>query len=407
MHMKKLHRLMGPLLAFGLFLTTVVPVQSGSLYSRHGIGLLRYRDGVKATALGGLSIPLADSVSIHFINPATLASVPLTHIHGEFIYDWAKVSLANNEGEFQDTGIGGLDLLFPLQRGFAIAMGLQPYSRADYIFEGGGSLTDTDYKETIQGTGGINTAYFAFAGTASGIRFGVAADFFFGVIEQNWRVNYTSSDYSATNDIRSTRLRGFGGHAGIQARWRRWDLGAAFGTSANLSSETSLRTSRSNGEVGDLQEGTVRLPLWYGGGFAFHPSRRFLIGSQVRMQLWGGVDSAELLGAQGTDSHLLSFGAEYVPSVNPRDGFFSKLNLRLGFMLSRLPYKDIAGNDVDEMIVATGIGVPFNRGFSRLDFAVEFGKRGRSDVNPAEETIFRFSASVNGSEKWFQRRGRR
>lgn len=380
---------------------------AGSIYSRHGIGLLQYRDGTKAMGLGGLSMALADSVSVFFLNPAVLSGISLTHLQGEFVYDWTSVKLSSNTGEFQDANVGGLDLIFPVRRGYALALGVHPYSRADFVFQGSGSLTETNYTETITGTGGLENIYIALAGSAGRLRFGAALDFYVGVLEQNWRVRYSSSEFRETNDFRTVKMRGLGAHGGIQAMIGAFELGAALGLPVNINTESRLQIRSSAESVGDVTNGTTKLPVWYGGSAVYHPNRRTLLGLQFRTQPWEKASAAELLGAQGSRSHNLGFGAEYIPSLNPLDGFFSKMNFRVGATHSRLPYKDIQDNDIDEYTVAAGLGLPFNRGFSRIDFAVEYGKRGLSDNHPAKETIFRFSASVNGSERWFQRRKRK
>ena len=377
---------------------------AGSIYSRHGIGLLQYRDGTKAMGLGGLSMALSDSVSIFFLNPAVLSSISLTHLQGEFIYDWASVELANNTGEFQDANVGGLDLIFPVRRGYALALGVHPYSRADFVFQGSGSLPESDYAETVTGSGGLENIYIALAGSAGKLRWGAALDFYVGVLEQNWRVRYTSSEFRETDDFRTIKMRGLGAHGGIHATLGAFELGAALGLPVNVKTESRLQIRPSAESVGEVLNGTTKLPVWYGGSAVFHPNRKTLLGLQLRTQPWNSVSADELLGAQGSRSHNLGFGAEFIPSLNPLDGFFSKMNFRLGATHSRLPYKDIQDSNIDEYTVTAGLGLPFNRGFSRIDFAVEYGKRGISDNHPAKETIFRFSASVNGSERWFQRR---
>ena len=392
------------LAVLSLLIAWPLTTQAGSYYSRSGVGLLQYRDGVKATGMGGLGLAIADSVSIFILNPATMASVKLTHIQGEFLYDRADVSLPNTSARFHDANVNGLSILFPIKRGYAFALGIQPYSRSDFSFNNTGRTSSSDsvsYEEISTGSGGLDNFYLALAGTVGPVRLGLAADFYFGTVRRIWRINYSSSALGYTEDEVSTSMQGFGIHGGIHTALGAWELGAAAGTPVGINAEVDLDTRY--GAEFDPFERSVRLPHWAGVAAAYHPNRRWVLGAQLRSQFWSSVETGKLLGAEGVDSHIAGFGLQFTPSIDPFEGFLRGLSYRLGWSYAILPYEDGFGSKVTEYLASAGIGIPFNRGFSRIDFAVEFGKRGDAD-NPAEENLFRFSASVNGSERWFVRR---
>lgn len=391
---------------FALLALSLLPllVQAQSIYSRRGLGLIRYRDDVKAISMGGVSLAISDSVSIFFLNPATMASVTTTHIQGGFLYDRTSFSQQGAALSFQEANVNSVSLLLPIKRGYALAFGLQPYSRVDYSFSGTGATDSTNYVESLIGAGGVDNVYIALSGTVGQVRFGLASDFYFGLIERTWSVRFSNSLLSDTEDAVSTKVRGFGLHGGLQAQLGNWEVGAAAGAPVDLSSEISLHPSYDNKIT--LESRDLKLPAWYGVGLGYHPNQHWLVGAQWRRQQWGTVSSEKLLGAEGVNVNQFGLGIELIPSFDPLDGFFKKLQYRVGFNRNQLPYREVGGMELSEWMLTNGIGAPFNRGLSRIDFAVEFGQRGTDATGLARENVFRFSASVSGSERWFQRRRR-
>ena len=187
--------------------------QAGSAYSRFGYGLLYLRDGVKAIAMGGTGIAISDSVTIFYLNPAALASVRNTHIQGAALYDRASTTLDGNSALFHQVNVSGLGILIPLKRGYAMAFGLQPYSQVNYEMRESGIVDGKEMEQSLAGDGGLDVFYFALASTIGPVQFGVMTDFYFGLLRETWRVNFSSGDLDYTQDELATNFRGFGVHA--------------------------------------------------------------------------------------------------------------------------------------------------------------------------------------------------
>lgn len=393
-----------------MMLLAVLPelLAAQSIYSRRGLGLIRYRDDAKAVSMGGVSLAIADSVSIYFLNPANMASVTTTHIQGGFLYDRTSFSSQGSDLSFQDANVSSVGLLLPLKRGYTLAFGLQPYSRVEYSFSGKGATDSTQFDESLVGSGGLDNVYIALSGTLGRVRLGVASDFYFGLIERTWEVRHDNALYRDTKDAISIKLRGFGVHGGAQTQVGNWEMGAAFSLPVQLSSEISHYPQFDDRLI--LFSRDIELPAWFGAGVGYHPNQHWLLAAQWRRQQWGAINADKLLDAQGVNVNQIGLGVEAVPSRDPLDGFFKRLQYRAGFTRSDLPYREPAGlNDLrklSEWTVTGGLGLPFNRGLSRIDFAFEFGERGAEAANLTKEKIFRFSAAVSGSERWFQRRRR-
>jgi hypothetical protein len=397
-HMTKYHTPI--ILSTAFVLLAYTCAQAGSSYSRYGYGLLYLRDGVKAVAMGGTGIAISDSVTIFYLNPAALASVRTTHIQVGGLYDRATMTLDGNSAVFHEVNVNGLGILIPLKRGSAMAFGLQPYSQVNYELSESSLVDGKEAEQSLSGDGGLDVFYLALASTIGQVKFGVTADFYFGLISETWRVNFSSGDLSYTQDQTATNFRGFGVHAGLHVNMKNWQWGWAAGTPVNLSGETRIDTRYDTDD--NPKPAESKLPFWYGWGAAYQPSVRWLFSAELRGQQWGGVSSPSMLDAKRIDSYVLGFGVEFTPSRD-RLNVGKGLHYRAGANYGRLPYKEASDTTIPEWNVTAGFGVPFNRGASSVDFAVEWGKRGSSE-NLIQENILRFSMSINGSERWFQRR---
>jgi hypothetical protein len=378
---------------------------AGSLYSRRGIGLLRYRDGVRSTAMGGIGLAMTDTVYAYFLNPATMTRLNFTRIQGDFLYERASVNLPGSNGLFQDANVNSLSLAIPVKRGYVLAFGIQPYSRSEFEFnQSQGDSTDA-YVEIFRGTGGVNEFYLSFAATFGAVRAGATFDFYFGRINRLWRVNFTSESLRNTEDETNNHVTGAGLHLGAQTQLGKWMLGAAAGLPAKLSVGTELTTA--TGFISETTDSKLKLPLWWGAGVGYAPNRHWVLGADWRTQRWSTVKAEELLGARAVDSYDFGFGLEATPSFDALNGYFKRVSYRAGAAFRQLPYEEPAGEKIHEWTATLGFGLPFSRGFNRIDLALEIGKRGSLSSNVAEENLVMVRAAIVGSERWFQRGPRR
>jgi hypothetical protein len=386
-----------------LFFLSIVWVESapaGSLYSRYGIGLVRNRDNVRAIGMGGACLAINDSISFYFLNPAALTPVNLSRIQGAFRYERADIELQQSEGFLsQEAGVNNLGLAIPVKTGQVLTFGVRPYSAGDFQFTL--NQNDTSYTESLQGVGGVSELYLGFAANIGGWHAGLMTDFYFGQIKRIWRLNYVTDDFRNSEDVINNHFTGIGLHLGLQKQIGSWKLGAAAGLPTRLEVKTEL--SARSGFTGVVSESKLKLPFWWGAGFGYAPSRHWLLSADYRTQRWSGVKPEELLGDRGVDSYDLSFGGEFIPSFDRLDGYLKRVSYRFGGAYRQLPYEEPAGKKVREWTVNLGLGLPFGQGYNRIDFAVEFGRRGSLTDNLSKENIVLLHAAIIGSERWFQR----
>jgi opacity protein-like surface antigen len=292
-----------------------------------------------------------------------------------------------------------------VKQGSVFTIGVQPYSRSEFEFNQSKGDSATSYVEILRGTGGLNEIFLAFATTFGAVRAGLAADFYFGRINRVWRVNFTSEALNNTEDITNNHVTGIGLHLGVQTQPGKWMLGAAAGLPSRLSVGTELTTI--TGFTSDTSESKLKLPFWWGAGVGYAPNRHWLLGVDWRTQRWGTVKPEEFFGERGVDSFDLGFGVEVTPSFDALEGYFKRLSYRFGGAFRQLPYEEPAGKKIHEWTATLGFGLPFSRGYNRIDLALEIGKRGSLSSNVAEENIVMIRAAIVGSERWFQRAGPR
>jgi hypothetical protein len=390
------------LIWFVLIMTTSSAF-AGSLFSRRGIGLLRYRDNVRAIGMGGVGLALGDSISFYFLNPASLTAVNLSRIQGDFRYERASVNLArdNSNGLFSDASVNSIGLAIPVGRGYVTALGVRPYSDSDFQFR----QDDSTYTQSLNSVGGVSELYLGFAANFGSWQFGATTDFYFGRINRIWRLNYFSEEFRNSEDVINRHFTGIGLHLGLQTQLGRWRVGTAAGLPTRLNVKTELNTLSNFTET--INEGKLKLPFWWGAGLGYAPNRHFLLSADYRLQRWSTAKPEELLGDRGVDSYAFSLGGEIIPSFDALAGYFKRVSLRLGGSYQQLPYEEPAGKKVRQLTVNFGLGLPFGRGYNRIDLAVEFGKRGNLSDNLAKENIVLVHAAIIGSERWFQRPKRR
>jgi hypothetical protein len=362
--------------------------------------------------MGNASLAIADGLAAYQLNPATLASVQFARLQTAFSIESANVKLSSGSGRFRNANFNGVTLVLPIKKGHVVALGIEPYSRVDFTLNQFGSDSNGDYEQIYSGSGGIDDAYLAFAGTiggsteagSSGLRYGIAADFYFGRIQRTWRVNFSNGSLVSTQDEVGAYFRGAGFHAGVQWFHPRWQVGAAVRPAFDLNVETKV--DYVFGAASEVVKTKASLPFWIGIGIGYRPSSKWQLAADYRQQQWSGVAADKSLGAALGNSREIGAGFEFTASNNPLDGYLKRISYRAGFSIAKLPYQDPVGQSISERLVTAGLGLPFRRGNSRIDLAFEYGKRGDLGSNPAEESIFRFFFSITGAERWFVRNSR-
>lgn len=392
------------LLLLGLLLLSFSNAMAQSFYSSRGVGIVRYFVSGRGVGMGGVGLSISGPLTVNYINPAAIVAHPLTTITGNFFHESVSLNGTALDGSISDTNVGGFQFVVPIQRNFlAIALGLVPYTSIEYAFVSQGTFKGVPFNERISGDGGVNIGFFSFAfKPIERLYVGAMGMLYFGNLRNFWRVDFETREFV---DIRDEVKRGFtaGGIRGgfILHLSKRWSVAGVYSPSVNLNVNRSIRLRF--GEVDNFGENKdIDLPKAYGFGTSFMLGK-LLAAADVYFEKWSEVENSN---GFVNDSKRIAFGVEYSGRGSFEASYFSRVALRAGIYYRDLGLEEPAGAKVTELFGTFGLGLPIKWRASRLDFAIEAGRRGSLSSNPIKETVVRITGTITIGERWFYRGGR-
>lgn len=183
----------------------------------------------------------------------------------------------------------------------------------------------------------------------------------FGRISQNTVVNYRGSAVSAGVDWKPVRSVGIA-------------------VSARNGGSVSLRTA-------DTLLSTARIPDRYAASLRVTAGPGVVVALRAARDHWSSLTPLSTSGARAVDALDLSAGVELSAQRLAERGVV----LRLGARRRDLPF-EAAGAPVREMVFAGGLGVPFARDRSVLDFAIQ--RAARSAAGNVRESAYQLSIGL-------------
>ncbi|MGZ5286130.1 MAG: hypothetical protein ACXWB9_03050 [Flavisolibacter sp.] len=427
--------------------------QDNSPYSRYGLGDIAPLTNITSRGMGGISAAYADVLSVNFNNPASYSRFQTQQearskklATGRVIFD-VGMNIDNrtliepgttNRFSSSDAMFSYIQIGVPLRKNWGLSFGLRPLSRISYNIARTEFLKDPITADTIgnattqfRGSGG---SYLPSIGTGFGLNLspstllsaGVNMGYLFGRRESQTLRNFNNDSvlHYASEHNTKTYFGDIFFNAGLQLETRLNSntvlrLGAAgnwqqdFDASRDILRQTFVRGAAgeileldSVQEVNDIK-GTVIYPASYKFGFVVQSSKEdkgWLIGADYTMDKWnkyrffGTADSVQ-------DSWSVNVGGQFYP--RQRSNYFSKLIYRFGFNFGK-DYIRVT-NDLPTFGASFGVGIPVRASrtsinqMSRLNLALEYGKRGNND-NLLKENLFRASVSFNLTDLWFIKR---
>lgn len=390
---------------FLLILIAAKPLYGGgSFYSSKGIGLVQYFVSGRSVGMGGVGLAMADPFMVNYLNPSTIVAIPLTTLSGNFFHEATDLKSATQDAYISDTNVSGFQFVVPLKRDrLVMALGANPYSAIEYSFVGRDSTADKSYTEIVSGDGGVNTGFLTLAvRPVKNLYVGVSGLFYFGALRNIWRILFDSTQFLNTQDEVSRSFTAGNVRFGFLYKvLPSWSIGGVVTPGITLDANTTIILRRIF-EFTDLPDSEVELPLAFGIGTSFDVARKLTVGVDYYTERWSTVaeDGFE------NDSQRIALGLEFSGRGELRDSYFSRMAFRAGFFYHDLGLVEASGEKVTEMFGSFGIGLPIKWAASRLDLAIEAGKRGSLDSNTFRETVIRFTGTITVGERWFFRGGR-
>jgi len=396
-----------------------------SPYSRYGVGEL-WQNNYSATlsGMGNIGIAIRSDNYLNIKNPASYAGFDSTSflfdISGLGSYTTLKTTEISQDADYASLGY----ILFgtPVTRRWRASFGLVPFSNVGYVVYEEELLEDIGKVRYIyEGSGALNQLHLGNAvKITDNLSIGLNASYIWGVIDRRRRVTFPDSLFMLSTRIDNfDHVSDFIFDVGVQyfvPLKNDLELGTGLvfkpGTKLNSTrkyigqnyfsgSELNIESPRDTVAYEPSQKGTLDFPLGFGGGVSLKKSNQFLVGLDVSWRNWeeyrsyGRSDSLQ-------NSFSFNLGGEYIPKHNSVTSFWHRVRYRVGVRYENT-YLEINDTPIKEFGISFGLGLPFKRSKSMLNFAFEFGNKGTVENNLVQENFFKFTFGLSIYERWFQK----
>ncbi|MEN8224967.1 MAG: hypothetical protein ABFS05_06355 [Bacteroidota bacterium] len=394
-----------------------------SPYSRYGVGeLWQNNTSVTLSAMGNVGLAIKSNSFLNIKNPASYAGFDST----SFLFDISAIgsyTTLKTTDISQDADYASLGyILFgtPVTKWWKASFGLVPFSNVGYLVYEEENLQDIGKVRYIyEGSGGLNQLHLgnAFKITPN-LSVGFNASYIWGVIDRRRRVTFPDSLAMV-----STRIDNFDHISDFM-----FDLGIQYfvplkndlilGTGMVFKPETQINSTRKylaqnyfSSTQSDLelprdtvvynpsQAGTFEFPIGIGGGISLTKPEQFLVSMDVNWRNWsefksyGRSDSLQ-------NNFSVNLGGEYIPKYNSITSYWHRVRYRIGVRYENT-YLEINNTPIKEFGISFGLGFPFKRSKSMLNFAFEFGNKGTIKNDLVQENFFKFTFGLSIYERWF------
>ena len=421
-------------------ITLKAQVTTQSPYSKFGIGNIKGAALPQFRAMGGISTGVYKPTgysNVNMQNPASYPGINLTTVDIGLSGGFTTLKNSSTAEKSFNSTLSHLTIGVPVNNRSALSFGLAPYSELGYQFSNrvtlsnGPNSTSQDADYIYAGEGGLNKAFIGY-GYRFGehLKLGANVEYLFGNLQNSRSTELVVPDTLASNNTINSRMQtknsigGFSFSYGVQ-----YDIPLNNKTSLVLgysgSSKSAINSTRSSvvtqynrkssGEENSAldtlinSEGaqtSLKLPLIHNFGFTIQKDNKWLIGADYRMGNWSESSlGGENMGLQNTYGY--SVGAQITPDINSIGSYFKRVDYRVGYTFDKT-YVRINNQDVKQMAVTFGLGLPLARSmnglaFYKLNFTTEIGKRGNISNGLIEENFINFGLGFTLNDKWFRK----
>lgn len=389
-------------------------------YSQFGLGTLQKNNSVINLSMAGLSNGIRFENAINAQNPASYSGLKWTTFEvgasGSFIELKSNASSAFRN----NASLNYIKVAFPVGNKMGASFGLLPISGMGYESKINARFVDTAVTQIYKGSGGLNQFY---VGTAyainSKLSFGINVSYIFGTLDKTkanefpdsvsfLNIEQTNStyigslflnygiQYKTTLDNNNIITIGINGNPPINLNATRNTVGIRY---RYVGSSFSVVDTVQNTEE---QKGKLYFPMINSFGFSYSKPNKWLIGADITIGQWSNLkiyDVAQNL-SNTTD---ISIGGSYTPNYIAVGNYLKNIEYRFGLNYNK-SYVNILSENINQMSVSFGMGLPMPKSASTINLAVELGKRGTLNKGLIEERFIGVYAGFNFCDKWFIKR---
>ena len=388
-----------------------------SPYSRFGLGNLEPICNGFSRAMGGVAYTQQNSAAINFANPASYVAFDSLSFTADVVGSVVFGTLTNAQTSQKST-LGRLDYLsigFPLLKVWRTSFGILPYSFTGYaIYDKKTNSLTGAYTHLYEGNGGLKKLYWGNGFKIyKNLSAGLNISYLFGSLDQIKSVEFEETGFLNSRMIASNSINGLLFDAGLQyffdiKNTHRIGFGAVYTNAAHVwvtqkNEYLNYTGTELNAAIRDTiplekeNKTSLTFPQSAGGGISYQFKDKLLAGVDFTWQDW----SSFALGGIGDslrDNFITSLGIQY--TINPNASkYVQKINWRLGFKYET-GYLLLRETAVSGFSISAGLGLPFRRTKSTLNFFLEYGERGKASL--IRENYFKVGFQFILHEKWYR-----
>lgn len=389
-------------------------------YSQFGLGHIQKNNSVVTLGMGGVSNGLRIDNVINNQNPASYTALQWTTFEvGTFAQ---FINLKNNTGEAfrNNSGLSYIKVAFPIAKKWGASFGLIPVSGMGYESKVQSTFLDTPVTNIFNGEGGLNQFYI---GTGYSINkrlsIGVNASYLFGTLNRSKANEFPDSlGFLNTRQTNSITIGSFFINYGIQYKLdlsdkRYLTIGLNGNTASNLNATRSTVAIRYLYQSGTErlvdttqntmdEKGTIVFPMINSLGFAYGEVNKWMLAADVTLGQWSNL---KVYGVNQNLKNTFDFnvGGSYIPNGNAVGNYFKNIEYRFGFNYNK-SYISILSEDIQQMSLTCGFGLPLPKTASRVNLGLELGQRGTTKAGLIKENFIGVYAGFNFCDKWFIQR---
>jgi hypothetical protein len=392
--------------------------QSGTPYSRFGIGDPVYSYSARRFGMGQLGVAVTDNNFISVLNPASWVNIDLVRTDLAIHYSGTFLRNTTANTYYGDLIFNGFTFAIPISTKYGISsvLGIIPYSIVSYKTVENYTPPDPsidNYSITYEGRGGLNKLFLGGSyRTPLGVNFGASFDYYFGDNFYDSNVEFISSNNLNTQYERKFNLKGFGTTVGIISQ----DLSKVFGIGAisdfkagvsvgyigKLSVDSILTGTSSLGiDTVFSSKGKMKIPMRYNFGISFDISKKYLVYADYLIQPWSQLEIGNTKYPNIRNANKISAGFEYTPERSSRSNFWEQIIWRAGLSYEQTQYI-IENSGINQYSISGGFSLPLSQKNS-LDVGLQYTTGGKTELNIFKKNTVEINLGLSLGEIWFLR----
>ncbi len=396
-----------------LITTALYSQESGSPYSRFGLGFFNYSISTRSLANAGTSIAVYDDNELSNQNPASWSKIKNTVFSSGLMYESSTSKDLNATKNYSNINFSNTAIGIPLEKDkeMAFSLGIYSKSKVGYNVSQREIINGEGAEAVYFGTGGVSEFQFGLTySPMKKLNLGIKAGYDFGEIQHSGKFNFDNADYTDNEYLNSIYTKGFsftGGliYSGLDNLLgiHSGNVGIVFSPKAGIKAKKERHSTftSSSATILDTLSGNdidITLPMNFGFGINLGLSERMNVAFDYQITGWEDYrfdGSNEGL----KNSNRFSASFEIMPSKDFISTFAQRVRYSMGLYYEKMNL-EINGQRINEYGASVGFGLPLSRN-AFLNTAFIYGKRGKNENGLVLDNFFKVQFSLALNELWF------